>query len=65
MGCVQQSGDPKPEEAKRIDEMLKQEQKVPPNTKVLLLGTGESGKTYVRYWYLLILPALSSSKSSS
>lgn len=47
MGCVQ-SGNAKPEESKRIDDMLRQEQKTPPNTKVLLLGTGEAGKTYVR-----------------
>eukprot|EP01127_Copromyxa_protea_P012387 TRINITY_DN3226_c0_g1_i1.p1 TRINITY_DN3226_c0_g1~~TRINITY_DN3226_c0_g1_i1.p1 ORF type:complete len:349 (-),score=88.62 TRINITY_DN3226_c0_g1_i1:149-1195(-) len=44
MGCVQSASE-KTDESKRIDELLKQEQKAPPNTKVLLLGTGEAGKT--------------------
>lgn len=52
MGCVQGSSVAKTEESKKIDELLKAEQKAPPNTKVLLLGTGEAGKTYVRFLYI-------------
>jgi len=45
MGCTNSGSEKKTPVSDGIDKMLRDEQKTPTKTKVLLLGTGESGKT--------------------